>query len=417
MGVPLQRAMKTHSFLSGWIRSGCNVAALLALAGLTAHAAIPVGDSNVQIGGFFSQGYLYNDENNFPTEDKGGTFDFREFAFNASTTIGAHLRVGAQVFAQKLGNIGDDKVTLDWAVADYNFSPAFGVRLGRVKYPKGLYGESLDLDVVRPFVFLPYSVYNPVLRDFASAVNGGSVYGSVNVGKSTFDYKLFYGNIPMNPSKGVAEFYNNFGAYSNAAGGVSQLVMDYAAGGQLVWNTPVSGLKFVYSYSYFSKLVTNGPFIAATSLNLYSHIPKFTWDTVSAEYAVRNWTFAAEWQRTGGTIDYATQPVPVVSVVSPVGWDAYYVSAARRINDKLEFGAYYSYLKTRYPGTTAHDTAGDHLADIAVSAHYEINEHISCKLEYHWFDGRYETFNTPRIVNPAPQDKSGLLAVKTTFSF
>jgi hypothetical protein len=390
--------------------------ALLIFAALFAgvRGAIPVGNTNVQIGGFFSQGYLYNSDFNFPTQDKGGTFDFREYAFNASTTVGAHLRVGAQVFAQKFGNIGEDKVTLDWAVADYNFAPEFGVRIGRVKYPKGLYGESLDLDITRPFVFLPYAVYNPVLRDFASAVNGGSLYGSINAGKSSFDYKLFYGSIPMNPSKGVAEFYNNFGAYSNAAGGVAALKMDYAAGGQLVWNTPVSGLKFVYSRSWFENLDTNGPFIAYPPANLNSHINRFTWDTISAEYAVNNWTFASEWQRTGGTINYGAPPF-LPTITSPVGWDAWYVSAARRINDKLEFGSYYSNLKPRYPGGGG--SAANKLGDWAVSVHYDVNEHLSCKLEYHWIDGNYQSFNTPRITNPTKPDSSSIVAVKTTFSF
>jgi hypothetical protein len=376
--------------------------ALIAFAALAlnAGAAIPVGNTNVQIGGFFSQGYLYNPDNNFPTQDKGGTFDFREMAFNASDTIGAHLRIGAQVFAQKFGNIGEDKVTLDWAVADYNFAPAFGVRVGRIKYPKGLYGESLDLDIVRPFVFLPYAVYNPVLRDFASAVNGGSIYGSINAGKSSFDYKLFYGSIPMNPSKGVAEFYNNFGAYSNDAGGVAALKMDYAAGGQLVWNTPISGLKFVYSRSWFENLDTNGPFIAYPPANLNSHINRFTWDTISAEYAVNNWTFASEWQRTGGTINYGAPPF-LPTITSPVGWDAWYVSAARRFNDKIEVGTYYSYLKPRYPG--GGPSAENKLGDWAVSVHYDINEHISCKIEYHWIDGNYQFFNTPRILSLGPQ--------------
>jgi hypothetical protein len=381
-----------------------------------ARGAVAIGNSDVQIGGFFSQGYLYNTENNYPTEDKGGTFDFREMAFNASTTVGAHLRVGAQAFAQSFGNIGDDKVILDWAVADYNFSPAFGIRLGRVKYPKGLYGEALDLDVVRPFIFLPYAVYNPVLRDFASAVNGASIYGTVNAGKdSSFDYKLFYGKIPMSPSQGVAEFYNNFGAYSNPAGGVSQLKMDYAAGGQVVWNAPVNGLKFVYSYSWFSNLESNGPFIAYPAANLNSTIPTFSWNTISSEYAAGNWTFAAEWQRTSGTITYGAPPF-MPNVVSPVGWDGWYVSAARRFNEKFELGAYYGDLKTRYPSST--DTSGDkHQGDLAVSAHYDFSEHVSFKVEVHWIDGHYEMFNTPRIVNPTLSDSSTVVAVKTTFSF
>jgi len=109
--------------------------------------AIAIGNSNVQIGGFFSQGYLYSNNNNLPTQDVGGTWDFREAAFNVTDTIGAHLRVGGQVFEQRFGNIGADKMILDWAIADYNFASWFGIRAGRVKYPKGLYGEALDLDV------------------------------------------------------------------------------------------------------------------------------------------------------------------------------------------------------------------------------------------------------------------------------
>jgi hypothetical protein len=129
----------TRSFLS---RRG--LAAILAFIPAFASAAVTLENSRVQVGGFFSQGYLYSSNNNYPTADKGGTWDFREMAANVSTTFGSHLRVGGQVFAQRLGALGDDKVKLDWAVADYNFSSLLGVRVGRVKYPKGLYGEALD---------------------------------------------------------------------------------------------------------------------------------------------------------------------------------------------------------------------------------------------------------------------------------
>jgi hypothetical protein len=195
--------------------------------------------------GSFSQGYIDTDGNNYPFAIDGGTADFREAAINVSTTVGARLRVGAQAFAQRLGNYGDDKVKLDWAVADYNVRQEFGVRVGRVKYPKGLYGEALDLDVIRPFVFLPAALYNPVVRDFNSSFNGGMVYGTINAGKGgSVDYKAFYGDIPMNPEQGVADFFNTTSLY--AAPGVSE-----SGHGQppsalhLVWNTPVNGSEVV----------------------------------------------------------------------------------------------------------------------------------------------------------------------------
>src|SRR5688500_11966328 len=71
----------------------------------SAQGAINVGD--VQLGGFFSQGYLKSTENNYPIDTKGGTADFREMAFYASTNVGSRLRVGGQLFAQTLGKYGD----------------------------------------------------------------------------------------------------------------------------------------------------------------------------------------------------------------------------------------------------------------------------------------------------------------------
>src|SRR5688500_17100417 len=52
---------------------------------------------NIQFGGSFSQGYLESTENNYPVDTEDGTFEFREMAVNASTTVGTHLRLGAQV--------------------------------------------------------------------------------------------------------------------------------------------------------------------------------------------------------------------------------------------------------------------------------------------------------------------------------
>jgi hypothetical protein len=113
---------------------------------------------NIQFGGFVSQGYLKSTNNNFPVDTKDGTFDFREFGFNASMTLGSHLRLGGQVFGQTLGKYGDDKPALEWAQADYNFRPEFGIRVGRIKYPRGLYSDTLDLDMIRPFIFITHAM-------------------------------------------------------------------------------------------------------------------------------------------------------------------------------------------------------------------------------------------------------------------
>jgi hypothetical protein len=394
----------------------CLVAGMLLQLRAT-HAASDFTWERVTIGGFFSQGYLHSSGTNFPTANKGGTWDFREMGVNASTTLGAHLRVGAQGFAQRFGALGGDKLILDWAVADYNFRQQLGVRVGRVKYPKGLYGEALDLDAVRPFAFLPTALYSPVLRDFAASFDGAMVYGTIDAGKSSFDYKAFTGDIPISPEKGVAEFFNSSGLYSTATGGVAKLGMDRVSGGQLAWNTPVSGLKIVHSYSRFRNLSGDGPFVAAPVLNLHANVATFFWSTFSAEFSRGNWTFASEWQRTGGPLAYAAQPV-VATVNDRVGWDSWYVSAARRLGRKLEVGTYYSTLWSRF-STSPRSAPGNHRTDKVVSLRYDVNDHLLVKLETQFIEGNLQVFNTPRIPNPAAtrSDRTTVFAAKTTVSF
>jgi len=377
-------------------------------------AAVPIGpNSNVQIGGFFSQGYLHSSDNNYPTANKGGTWDFREMAVNVSTTFGSHLRLGGQAFAQRFGNLGDDKVILDWAVADYNFSPMLGIRVGRVKYPKGLYGEALDLDVVRTYVFLPNAVYSLVMRDFSAAFNGAMVYGSINAGKGSVDYKVFYGDIPMSQRQGVADFYGALGLYPGT--GPTRLGMESVYGGQAIWNTPVNGLKFVYSYSQFNELETDGPLAPAPMFNAHSRIEKFSWNTFSAEYLWGSWTFAGEYQRAKGGIVYGAPPV-VGQIKDTAGWNGWYLAAARRFKEKYEVGAYYGKLVQPFDSRGTGNPS-NYQNDIALSFRCDVNEHITIKAEYHWIDGIYQTFNTTRIPNPVRNPDNNVFAIKTTLSF
>ena len=390
--------------------------ASLAAATFAPCAALHASDlvvNGVTVSGFLSQGYLYSPDNNYPTADKGGTWDFREEAVNASTTLGDHTRVGAQAFAQRFGALGGDQVTLDWAVVDYNVRQELGFRVGRVKYPKGLYGEALDLDFTRPFVLLPTAVYNPVLRDFSAAFNGGMVYGTVDALKGSFDYKAFFGYIPTGPSRGVAEFYNNSGLY--APGGLTGIAMEHVAGGQLFYNTPVDGLKFGYSFSAYHDLTSDGTFVGAP-VDLHSTLQRFTWNTLSAEYQFKDWTFASEWQRTGGTnLSGTTYPFIGYTLNDQVGWDAWYVSVARHFARKFEAGAYYSSIHDRYPGVGSNPSNYRH--DVVGSLRYELNEHVAFKIEAQSIQGTYEIFNTTRIPNPAPSNHTTVYAAKTTLSF
>jgi len=394
----------------------CLVALLTGLTSPHARASITVGSKdNVQIGGYFSQGWLESTGNNYPFESKGGTFDFREMAVSISTTVGSHLRLGAQGFAEKLGNYGGDKVLLDWAVADYNFRQEIGVRVGRIKYPKGLYGEALDLDLIRPFIFLPMSVYNPIMRDYNSSFDGAMVYGAVSLGRAgAADYKVFYGNIPMSIDQGVADYFNNAGIF--AAPGVQQLKLDSVGGFSLDWNTPVSGLKTHLSWSRMTGLNSSGDFAAVPfPLAVAITLPHMNYSTVGLEYIRNDWTLAAEFQRTDG--DTVVNAPPIVNDSrGKYGIDNWYISAARRFAGRFEVGSYYSVASNRFP--SASDTKAQRkMKDWALSLRCDISEHVTVKLEGHLIDGNYNVFNTARTPNPVMKDSSTFIAAKTILTF
>jgi len=296
----------------------------LAVAGLSG-ASAAVTWENIQFGGFASQGFLANTGNNdYLGDTSKGTFDFREYAVNSSYSIGK-FRVGAQAFGQKLGQYGDDKIKLDWAIVDYQATQWFGIRAGRVKMPRGLYNEALDLDSVRPFVLLPQSVYDARLRDFNAAFNGAMIYG--NVGLKSFgslDYRAFYGKIPISLSSGAADFYN-----TGLSATTLSMGMDDVAGGTLFWNTPISGLRTGYSYSEFDQLaIERRAFFGPTETTYVKKADAYKRQLFSVEYTRGDWIFATEYGREDAS--FVLTPF-ATTTIRPARLKYGYVSASRRI--------------------------------------------------------------------------------------
>jgi hypothetical protein len=393
----------------------------LVIAGLhTGSAAVTW--QNIQFGGFASQGFIANTGNNdYLGNTSEGTFDFREYAVNGSYSIGK-FRIGAQVFGQKLGDYGDDKIKLDWAIVDYQATQWFGIRAGRVKMPRGLYNEALDLDSVRPFVLLPQSVYDARLRDFNAAFNGAMAYGNVELHSvGSLDYRLFYGKMPMSTKSGAGDYFNNDMPYPKMTIGIDNVV-----GGSLFWNTPIKGLRAGYSFSRFKNFSSMQDLSSVPGIPfpmMYKTAPHYDRHLLSVEYTYGDWVFAAEAGTEKADYEIAFPGIPPALIMhfkSKYG----YASAARRVTSWLELGAYYSCsFDTQYqetltsaPMTIIPDL---HQSDYAVSARFDLNDHLIFKLEGHYMDGSGKLFNTPSHPQPvSTRDNSWMmLAAKITYSF
>lgn len=385
----------------------------LAFSSITSIASAAVTWQTIQFGGFASQGYLDSSANDYLGDTKKGTFDFREYALNASWATGK-LRLGAQVFGQKLGDYGDDKIKLDWATVDYQAAQWFGIRAGRVKLPRGLYNESLDLDAVRPFVLLPQSVYDNRLRDFSAAFNGGMAYGNVEMKKvGSLDYRLYVGKMPLSTDSGASDYFNTDAPFPNLTIGFKA-----AYGGALFWNTPVTGLKVGYSYSRFKDFSTLR-FVPFRGLFAYKDTPHYDRHLFSIEYITGDWVFAAEAGREHPTYNaHYPNLAPYAYLFAKSNY--HYFSASRRLSPQFELGAYYSY------SDFAQSAIGSPVqipltkqGDYALSLRYDVNEHLLLKLEGHYYDGSGKIFDIPSHPQPAASRSNSwtMIAVKATIQF
>lgn len=152
---------------------------LLFSAPLSAELKLP---DSFQIHGFASQAFILTTENNFfgGSEDNG-TFNFRELGINASWRILPKLQIAAQGVARWAGESDGGDPRLDYGLIDYtllsDLENTWGVRLGRVVNPIGLYNDTRDVAFTRPSILLPQSIYFARVRDIALSADGGQLYG------------------------------------------------------------------------------------------------------------------------------------------------------------------------------------------------------------------------------------------------
>jgi len=390
---------------------------------ISSTAAVSAAETwhDVQFGGFISQGFLASSANDYLGNTSNGTFDFREYALNASYAKGA-WRIGAQAFGQKLGDYGNDKIKLDWAMVDYQPWQWLGFRAGRVKLPRGLYNEALDLDSVRPFILLPQSIYDNRLRDFNASFDGAMAYGNISLQRfGSLDYRIYYGDTPMSVKSGASDFFNTDSSFPNLTIGINSLI-----GGTLFWNTPVNGLRAGYSETTFKNLdALRRVVVPSAQINkpYFKNAEEYHHHQFSIEYTRGDWVFAAEAAR-----EYTRYKIGVpgesttqsATLYVDYKSDLFYISVARRINTWLELGSYCSVSREYFRhNTSVSIPPALKQKDYALSARFDLNEHVIFKLEGHYMDGAGKVFNTPAhpIALSSLDTSWTMLAAKITLSF
>lgn len=364
---------------------------------------------DIDINGFVSQGFIYTTDNNYlDNQSEDGSFEFNEIAINFNSQVREDLRLGIQFLSRDIGDLYNNQVQVDWALADYQLNEMFGIEAGIIKRPLGLFNEYRDIDSIRSSVLLPQAVYSENFRDSLIRIQGAGIYGVFDIAQAGFlGYRLLAGSSNIEADGGEARRIENSVPMS-----VDDFDFDKVYVASLEWLTPIEGLRVVGTAGLSELSVEGTGSTAAGELAgapfLYD-FKKYDIYTGSVEYNSGNTLLAFEYLRRelDAELSGAGQVLPSLPGLTTEG---YYVSASYRFSELFELGAYWSQFifDTRERGSSATD-------DYAISTRFDINENWIVKLEGHYLDG---TSVLNQAQNPDGFDDSWMMFLtKATYTF
>ena len=368
--------------------------------------------SGVDVHGFVSQGYIKSTGNDYLAQSKNaGSFDFSEAGINFTTQLTERFRLGLQLFAYDLGQLGQYHVSADWYYLDYHFRDALGIRAGRLKMPLGLYNDIADIDAARVPILLPTGLYPSSNREFLLAQTGVELYGYLRLrAAGALDYRVFGGSLQIDP----VDLPSQAGSLTP----ISSYGVPYVGGGRLAWETPLDGLKVEVTAAALRAeasavllLLWPGAGNPAPTLNekenLYLAVG-------SVEYAAHDLLLQAEYTQQRADLSSDSPLYPSKVTVSEAG----YGLAAYRISRWLQPGAYYSFY---HPDRNVWSGRENFQDDLAGTLRFDINSFWIVKVEAHYMRGTASINTTTdggTMVDPTTAPENwGLFLVKTTGYF
>jgi hypothetical protein len=358
------------------IKHICPILSLLALAppALASEADPSETLADVEVHAFVSQGLIKTTGNNYIVpRSRRGSVDVTEVGINFTKPITDRLRVGVQFFGGGFVPSGAYNAKLDWFYLDYRWRDWLGLRAGRVKLPFGLYNEVNDVDAARLPILMPQSTYPIANRNFLLAQTGFELYGYHSfpvVG--ALEYRLYGGTIVFDlPNTTTPTFV------------IKNLDFAYLAGGRLMWETPVEGLRLGGSVQALRLDAQLQGVMNPADLET-AEIPAILW-MASLEYIGHNWLFAAEYSR-WHTETKSSNPA-FLRPTLPMTNERYYAMAGYHLLPWLQVGSYYAGY---YPHYTVRSGDANQQHDVAATIRFDITPNWLLKLEGHYIHGTAE---------------------------
>lgn len=369
------------------------------------------------VNGFLSQGYIKSSGNNVFGDSKDGSFQLNEFALTLNSVPLERLRLSLQLMSRDLGAEGDNDILIDWAMVDYQLTDAFGVRLGKVKLPIGLYNQHRDSDFLRSVAFLPQSIYDENKRTLVVSAWGGSIYGNFSLGwAGDLDYQGYYGVVDFRNDSGQAVGMENLTKATVKKKGLGTVTgfdadNQYVMGGSLVYYPPVDGLRF--GFSYFTGKTEFNFKLVDTSSKSTGHSKDFV--VFSAEYTASDWTLSSEYTEFTG--DRKVMNIDIPDGRSQGG----YVQLCYYLHETVAISTFYDVVYADKDDRDGSNFAAkgqpDFLGwrkDFCAAIRWDMTDNWMVRAEYHNVDGAAQGLS---IFNSGVERYWSYYVLKTSFNF
>jgi len=390
---------------------------LLGLAALASPCAEALEVGPVQLHGYLSQGYLHSGKINYIADSRAGTFDFREYGLNATVMPARRLTLGLQVFGREYGQVGNDKIFLDWAQADYLLRDWLSVRAGKLRVPYGLYGETRDIDALRTEILLPQAVYPEYMRESFDSGYALEIHGHIPAGRL-----------------GSASYAVQGGVRSRAAqdGDMARLLAERsltveeieergAAVAALTWHAPLAGTRLRGTLSWDRHDLSGLAETPAGAVPYEARTEDQILHIGSAEFARGALIVTGEYALTSFESDFHYHGGSSLGMrMTGKLWGGY-LKASYQMTGRLAVGLGHSHSRTqntfhwRGPGRAGTDVSDQHQKDSFVSLRLDLSEAVVLKGEQHWAHGVSGIFESE---NPdGTRDEWTLTMVKLSYLF
>jgi hypothetical protein len=371
--------------------------------------------------GFISQGYMVSDRNNYLANTHKGTFEFNDAAINFSKQFYPNFHIGCQLYSRDIGNVGNNKIEIDWAFADYRLTDSIGFRLGKIKIPHGLYNETRDIDMLRTFIFLP-PVYYDISRSTINAMNGIDIYGNYQVENiGGFEYQILNGAKRIETESGWSRYMERRGM------DIIDFDTGYTGCGKLTWYPNIEGLRLGVTGIFFD--INADAEINMFPLPMPYHIAgpdlqykldKFQVMVKYIEYTFQEIILAAEYMTFRGDLIIKTLAPEIQPIVFniPIKTDAFYMSMTYRLTDFFEMGGYYAVFWPDSSDKNGKTFLQNYLAwhqETAICLRFDITEYLTFKTEAHLIEGG--ALMMPQDNPEGVERRTALFLLKLAWSF